>query len=84
MTDEAARLNDITARFREAGFELRLYESMPGAWGAIWHPHGQGSGQVRTAGEEARTTNGATMLEAAEGALEQLERMAGDDGGAAA
>ena len=48
----AARLNYITARFREAGFELRLYESMPGAWDAMWHPHGQGSGQVRTAEEQ--------------------------------
>ena len=44
VIDEPARLNEITARFREAGFELRLYESMPGAWDAIWHPHGQGSG----------------------------------------
>ena len=84
VTDEPARLNYITARFREAGFELRLYESMPGAWDAMWHPHGQGSGQVRTAEEAARTTSGATMMEAAEGALEQLERVAGDDRGTTA
>jgi hypothetical protein len=79
MTDEATRLNDITARFREAGFELRLYESMPGAWDAIWHPHGQGSGLVRAAGAEAHTASGATMLEAAQGALEELERTSAGD-----
>ena len=74
MADEAARINDITARFREAGFELRLYESMSGAWDAIWHPHGQGSGMVGTVDAAARTTTGATLLEAAESALAELER----------
>ena len=75
MIDEPARLNEITARFREAGFELRLYESMPGAWDAIWHPHGQGSGLTGATDEGARTASGATLLEAAEGALAELERM---------
>jgi hypothetical protein len=76
VIDEPARLNEITARFREAGFELRLYESMPGAWDAIWHPHGQGSGLTGTTDEGAGTVSGATILEAAEGALAELERTA--------
>ena len=76
MIDEPARLNEITARFREAGFELRFYESMPGAWDAIWHPHGRGSGLTGTTDEGARTASGATMLEAAESALAELEQMA--------
>ena len=82
MIDDADRLNVITARFREAGFDLRLYESMPGAWDAIWHPHGQGSGLTSTAGRAAGTTSGATVMEAAEAALEEFERMSG--GGAPA
>ncbi len=84
MTDDADRLNEITARFREAGFDLRLYESMPGAWDAIWHPHGQGSGLTSTTGEAAGTASGATVMEAAERALEELERMSGGSGATAA
>ena len=82
MTDDPDRLNDITARFREAGFDLRLYESVPGAWDAIWHPHGQGSGLTNSTGAAGGTTSGATVMEAAEAALEELERMSG--GGAPA
>jgi hypothetical protein len=76
VIDEPARLNEITGRFRAEGFELRFYESMPGAWDAIWHPHGRGSGLTGATDEGARTASGATMLEAAESALAELERMA--------
>ncbi len=80
MPDDADRLNEITARFREAGFDLRLYESVPGAWDAIWHPHARGSGLTGTAGEAAGTTTGATVMQAAEAALEELERLSGGGG----
>ena len=52
MADDAERLNEITARFRDAGFELRFYESMPGAWDAIWHRHFSASGIGRTDAEK--------------------------------
>lgn len=75
--DEADTLNRISARFRDAGFELRLYESAPGAWDAMWHPHGKGSGQTGTAGTDAGTASGATAHEAAERALWELEARGG-------
>ncbi|MFN8123724.1 MAG: hypothetical protein U0237_15000 [Thermoleophilia bacterium] len=62
---DAGRLNAITARFRDAGMELRLHEPMPGAWEAIWHPPDAPAG--------ARTAAGPTMAAAAEAALAALE-----------
>ncbi|WP_217914405.1 hypothetical protein [Miltoncostaea marina] len=76
--DDAERIAEITARFRAAGYELRFSESVPGAWDAIWHPHGRGSGLARDA---ARTAVGATLLEAAERALAALEAAGGGAGG---
>lgn len=79
MSDDIERLNEITARFREAGFDLRLYESVPGAWDAIWHPHERLSGLTSTAGRSGGTTSGASIMEAATSALEKLEMIS--DGG---
>jgi len=75
VPDQPARLNEITARFREAGLELRFYESMPGAWDAIWHKHHSAHGIGRT-DSKTGTTTGATLIEAAEAALARLEQMA--------
>jgi hypothetical protein len=73
VADDAARLNDITSRFRDAGFDLRLYESIPGVWEAIWHPHEGFSGLTSSTGRSGGTTTGVTIIEAAEGALRELE-----------
>lgn len=77
MADDADRLNEVSARFREAGFDLRLYESGPGAWEAIWHPHERLSGLTSSAGGAGGTTTGATVMQAAEAALAALEEASG-------
>lgn len=76
MSDDPDRLNEISARFHDAGYDLRFYESMPGAWDAIWHPHGTESGLTRSTTHRERTTTGATIMQAAEAALAELERSA--------
>jgi hypothetical protein len=73
MADEGERVNEITSRFRDAGFELRLTESMPGAWEAIWHRHGHESGLTGETGPGGGIAAGATLLDAAEQALRRLE-----------